>query len=76
MEVKTFRISGVFNQNRIDNKFKIDVRALDEAGAKDKALMLMGSKHKLKRSEISIESVAAIAAKDSKSFMIQQLGGE
>lgn len=76
MTTKTYRITGVFRQNRRKNPFKVDARALDENAAKNKIYKDLGSKHKLKRRDIFIENITEIEPKDSKSLVLQQLGGE
>ncbi len=76
MAVKTYKITGVFRQNRKKHVFNLDARALNEESAKETVFKNFGSKHKLKKRDITIENVTEIESKDSKSLVIQQIGGE
>ncbi len=76
MAVKTYKITGVFRQNRKKQAFNLDARALSEESAKEAVIKNLGSRHRLKKQDISIEAIVEIKPEDSKSLVIQQIGGE
>jgi len=76
-EVKVFRVEGValFSPDRIRRwqPFVIDVRALKPEHAVEKVYSDLGSRHKLKRSNIKILSVKEIDISESKYKFIKGL---
>jgi len=55
--MKGFRIIGSFKDIRSEQKFAIEVAAENADGAKETALSVLGSRHKLKRREITIDEI-------------------
>jgi len=73
--VDVYRVKGSFNDSMKDQVFTIDVLESKPENAKERIYKQIGSKHGAKRNTIKILSVEKIAAKDSKSLTIRQLGG-
>jgi len=55
--MKNFEVKGTFRERNADKKFSKTVQTINENTAKEKILTLIGSKHKVKRIHIKIESV-------------------
>ena len=55
--MKNFEIKGTFRENKAEKKFSKTINALNENTAREKTLSIMGSKHKVKRIHIKIESI-------------------
>ena len=75
MTAKTFKITGFFKQHGREQKFTVEYRALKKEDALEQLYMNFGSKHRLKRSMISVNDVQEINAADAKSLTVRQLGG-
>jgi large subunit ribosomal protein LX len=58
--MKAFKVSGTFKMRPGIQKFTKEVAAEDQRAAVEQVLSDLGSKHKVKRNEISVEGVAAI----------------
>lgn len=55
--MKSFEIKGDFKEGGKQKRFTKVITALNQNTAKEKTLSLMGSKHKVKRIHINIESI-------------------
>jgi len=74
--MKAFRVSGSFKTGKFTwQKYSIEVAAEDEAGVTEKVLSDLGSKHKLKRSEIKIDEIKALAAGEVTNPVVEYLAG-
>jgi len=62
--MKAFRAKGSFKDTRKRQDFTVEVAAENADAAKEKILSNLGSRHKLKRWEISIDELVEIAAAD------------
>jgi large subunit ribosomal protein LX len=61
--MKAFRITGTFADPRVKNQpFSIELAAEDEAAVWEKALSTLGSRHKLRRDQISIDDISEVPA--------------
>lgn len=56
--MKYFEIQGIFTQKGKEKKFSKRIKALNENRAREQALSIMGSKHRLKRVHIKIEKIS------------------
>ncbi|MBI2529841.1 MAG: 50S ribosomal protein L18a [Candidatus Diapherotrites archaeon] len=54
-EEKKYEFSGKYSEGGAEKKFTKSISALNEARAKELLYSLMGSKHKLRRNNITIE---------------------
>ncbi len=61
LQVKTYLVKGRMRLRNGDiEKFKIEVRALNEEQALERLYSILGSRHKLKRGHIYVESVEIV----------------
>ncbi|QOR94797.1 50S ribosomal protein L18a [Thermosphaera chiliense] len=75
--VKTYRVKGymLISHDRLPTwqVFTKDVRAVNESDALEEIYSLMGSKHKLKRYHIRIESITEINPEESIDVVVREL---
>ncbi|MCQ2070799.1 MAG: 50S ribosomal protein L18a [archaeon] len=60
--MKAFLVTGSFADPRKEQPFSIEMAAEDEAAVKEKALSTIGSRHKMKRWQITIDKVEEVPA--------------
>jgi large subunit ribosomal protein LX len=58
--MKNYEIQGKFKTKGKENKFSKKLSALNDKLAKEKVMNLMGSKHKLKRRQITINEIQEV----------------
>ena len=58
--MKPFRVAGKFRMGHVVTPFKMEAVANDEAGAKDRVLATIGSRHRVDRHHIDVASVDEI----------------
>jgi len=63
-EVKTYRIVGLINKPNFKNRFRKEVRAVKPEDALEELYKLFGSKHRVKRFQIKIESIEEVPAEE------------
>jgi len=56
--MKAFRVTGSFQMGHNWQPFSKEFAALDENGAREKALSIFGSKHRVRRDQIKITEVS------------------
>lgn len=59
---KAFRISGKFRMGHITSPFSLETLGTDEAGARDRVLSTIGSRHRVNRYQIWIDTVEPLTA--------------
>lgn len=64
-EVKLFRVSGKITKPNFKTNFSKEIRALKPEDAVEEVLKILGSKHKVKRFYIKVESVDEISSEES-----------
>ncbi|MCL2891047.1 MAG: 50S ribosomal protein L18Ae [Methanomassiliicoccaceae archaeon] len=62
--MKGFRAKGSFKDARSRQVFTVEVAAANEDAAKERILSNLGSRHKLKRWEITIDEIVELAPSD------------
>ncbi len=62
--MNVFRVTGKFLMGRAVNPFTIEAIGSDEADAKNRVLSTLGSKHRVNRHQITIESATKIGNDD------------
>lgn len=73
--MKGFRIVGSFRDTRNMQNFSVEIAGEDEAAARERALSTLGSRHKLKRWEITIDSVTELKPEEVTDALVQyQIG--
>ena len=60
--MKAFLVTGHFADPRKEQPFSIDMAAEDEAAVREKTLSTIGSRHKMKRWQITITDVKELPA--------------
>ena len=74
--MKGFRAKGSFKDTRNMQVFTVEVAAENEDAAKEKVLSNLGSRHKLKRWEITIDEVKELAPGDITDRLVEyEVGG-
>lgn len=76
VHMKAFRAIGSFKTGKFTwQKYSIEVAAKDEAGVTEKIFSDLGSRHKLKRSEIRIDEIKALKADEVEDLVVQHIVG-
>jgi large subunit ribosomal protein LX len=60
--MKAFLVTGHFADPRKEQPFSIEIAAEDEAAVREKTLSTIGSRHKMKRWQITITDVKELPA--------------
>lgn len=71
--VKIFRISGSFKKRRETTSFSREFLALTEENAKDKLFSQLGSKNRIKRGQIKIQSVKQVPFEEVTDPLIEKI---
>ncbi|MCL2607344.1 MAG: 50S ribosomal protein L18Ae [Methanomassiliicoccaceae archaeon] len=74
--MKGFRAKGSFKDKRKRQDFTVEVAAESADAAREKILSNLGSRHKLKRWEISIDDLTELAREDITDHLVQYEVGE
>ena len=72
-EVKVFRVIGKIRKPNFQTEFRKEVRALKPEDAVEKEYMLLGSKHRVKRYQMTIAKVEEIQPKEIKNNIVKKL---
>ena len=72
-EVKVFRVSGKIRKPNFQTDFRKEVRALKPEDAIEKVYMLLGSKHRVKRFQMTISKVEEIEPEEIKDIIVKKL---
>lgn len=72
-EVKVFRVSGKIRKPNFQTEFRKEVRALKPEDAVEKVYMLLGSKHRVKRFQMTISKVEEIKPEEIKDIIVKKL---
>lgn len=73
MEVKVFRIKGVFEKNGKREEFTKEYRGIKAEDVKELVYSIIGSKHGVKRNKVWIESVEEIKPEEAKDPIVRKL---
>jgi len=76
MKVKVFRVKGVFERNGKKEKFTKEYRALKEEHVKELVYSEIGSKHRVPRSKIWVESIEEIKPEEAEDPIVRKLSLE
>jgi large subunit ribosomal protein LX len=74
--MKGFRAKGSFKDTRKRQDFTVEVAAENADAARERVLSNLGSRHKLKRWEISIDELVELAPADITDRLVQYEVGE
>ena len=72
-EVKVFRVKGKIKKPNFQTDFSKEVRALKPEDAVEKVYMLLGSKHRVKRFQMSISKVEEIKPEEIEDLIVKKL---
>ena len=72
-EVKVFRVTGKVKKPNFQTDFSKEVRALKPEDAVEKIYMLLGSKHRVKRFQMSISKVEEIKPEEIQDIIVKKL---
>ena len=64
-EVKLFKVSGRITKPNFKTNFSKEIRALKPEDAVEEVLKILGSKHKVKRFYIKVDSVEEVSSEES-----------
>ncbi|USS40559.1 50S ribosomal protein L18Ae [Thermococcus aggregans] len=76
MEVKVFRVRGIFEKSGRKFKFTKEYRALKPEDIKELVYSDIGSKHRVKRSKIYIEGIEEIKPEEAEDPVVRRLSLE
>ena len=74
--MKGFRAKGSFKDTRQRQDFTVEVAAENEDAARERILSNLGSRHKLKRWEITIDELTELAPADITDRLVEYEIGE
>ena len=63
-EVKTYRITGLINKPNFENRFRKEIKAVKPEDALEELYKIFGSKHRVKRFQIKIESIEEVPSEE------------
>lgn len=70
--MKGFRVTGTFADVRAGQQpFSVEIAAEDEAAAKEQIISTIGSKHKVKRWQITISEVKELANDEIENHIVK-----
>ncbi len=72
-EVKVFRVIGKIRKPNFQTEFRKEVRALKPEDAVEKVYMLLGSKHRVKRYQMTISKVEELSPKEIENVLIKKM---
>jgi len=72
-EVKVFRVIGKIRKPNFQTEFRKEVRALKPEDAVEKVYMLLGSKHRVKRFQMSISKVEELAPNEIQDILLKKM---
>lgn len=74
--MKAFRVTGSFADPRKKQPFSIEMSGIDETAVREKALSTLGSRHKLERREIEIDSIVEVPKDQVQNHVVRYEIGE
>lgn len=72
-EIKVFRVIGKIRKPNFQTDFKKEVRALKPEDAIEKVYTLLGSKHRVKRFQMTISKVEEIHPEEIENIIVKKL---
>ena len=72
-EVKVFRVIGKIRKPNFQTEFRKEVRALKPEDAVEKVYMLLGSKHRVKRFQMTISKVEELAPSEVEDILLKKM---
>ncbi len=75
MEVKVFRVKGVFERNGKKERFTREYRGLKKEDVIETIYSEVGSKHRVPRNKIWVKSVEEIKPEEAENPIVRKLSG-
>ena len=72
-EVKVFRVIGKIRKPNFQTEFRKEVRALKPEDAVEKVYMLLGSKHRVRRFQMTISKVEELAPNEIENILVKKM---
>jgi large subunit ribosomal protein LX len=72
-EVKVFRVIGKIRKPNFQTEFRKEVRALKPEDAVEKVYMELGSKHRVKRFQMTISQVQEIGPEEIEDVLVKKM---
>ena len=72
-EVKVFRVIGKIRKPNFQTEFQKEVRALKPEDAVEKVYMELGSKHRVKRFQMTISQVEEIGPEEIENILVKKM---
>jgi large subunit ribosomal protein LX len=72
-EVKVFRVIGEIRKPNFQTEFRKEVRALKPEDAVEKVYMELGSKHRVKRFQMTISQVQEIGPEEIEDVLVKKM---
>jgi large subunit ribosomal protein LX len=72
-EVKVFRVIGKIRKPNFQTDFRKEVRALNPEDAVEKVYMLLGSKHRVKRFQMTISKVEELSPEEIENVLVKKM---
>jgi len=76
VQVKNYRITFLMKPLTTKRKFEVDIRAVTEEDAIEKAYSRIGSKHRVPRQLLKLKNIKEIKASDLKDPILQTIATE
>ena len=72
-EVKVFRVIGEIRKPNFQTEFRKEVRALKPEDAVEKVYMELGSKHRVRRYQMTISKVEELAPEEIEDVLVKKM---
>jgi len=72
-EVKVFRVIGEIRKPNFETEFRKEVRALKPEDAVEKVYMELGSKHRVRRYQMSISKVEELSPEEIEDVLVKKM---
>jgi large subunit ribosomal protein LX len=72
-EVKVFRVVGEIRKPNFQTDFRKEVRALNPEDAVEKVYMELGSKHRVKRFQMTISKVEELSPEEIENVLVKKM---
>ena len=72
-EVKVFRVIGEIRKPNFQTEFRKEVRALKPEDAVEKVYMELGSKHRVKRYQMTISKVEELSPEEIEDVLVKKM---
>lgn len=75
MSVQIYHLQGTYRRIKRKYRFSQEIRALNEADAREELYSILGSCHRVKRKAITIDKIEIITPQEAEKPIIRKLSG-